>query len=72
MNKLLAVVVASAFALGSVSAFAANTATQPQAQPGVKHTVTHKAQKMHQAKGTVHHVKQGKKAKRHARKARKS
>jgi hypothetical protein len=67
MNKLVAVIVASTFALGSVSTFAANTATQPQGF-GVKRTVAHNVQK-----ASVHKVKHGKKhAKRHAKKARRA
>jgi hypothetical protein len=66
MKKLLAALVASTFALGTVSTFAASTSAQPQ---GVQHAVAHKADK----KATVHKVKKHKRsAKRHARKARRA
>jgi cell division protein FtsB len=64
MKKLLAAVVASAFAFGTVSTFAANTAAQPQ---GVQHAVAQKSDK----NASVHKVKKSKKhhAKRHSKKA---
>ena len=64
MKKLLAVIVASTFALGSVSTFAANTVTQPH-DAGVTHVVAHTG-----LSASVHKVKHARKhAKRHARKA---
>ena len=64
MKKLLAAVVVSTFALGTVSTFAANTAAQPQ---GVQHAVAHKSDQ----KASVLKVKKSHKkhAKRHSKKA---
>jgi uncharacterized low-complexity protein len=71
MNKLFALVAASAFALVSATSFAANDVNHAQAKPAVKHTSVHKSQ---QTKATVHKVKQAKKkhAKRSTKKARRA
>jgi hypothetical protein len=69
MNKLFTIVAASAFALASVSSFAANDVKQTQVKPAVQHSVVHKG---HQAKkATFHQVKAKKKhAKRSTKRAR--
>ena len=72
MNKLFAIVAASAFALASATSFAANDVNKTQVKPSVKHTVVHKS---HQAKkATAHKVKHAKKkhAKRSTKKARRT
>lgn len=72
MNKLVAIVAASAFALTSLSTFAANDVSQAQVKPAVKHSVAHKAHQV--KKPTFHKVKHSKKkhAKRHTKKARRT
>jgi hypothetical protein len=72
MNKLFAIVAASAFALASATSFAANDVNQAQATPAVKHTVVNKSDQA--KKATVHKVKQAKKkhAKRSTKKARRA
>jgi hypothetical protein len=63
MKKLIAAVVASVFALGSLSTFAAGTVRDHRDQTTAQHSVVHKAQKAKGAK--FHHVKHNKKAKKH-------